>query len=1030
MSILWSPTGPQLKPLRGLFWRAVSWSRMASSLQKVTTHLNMVAAQLVAITDVNQKVTVAMPAGQAQTGTVAVVLKQAVVSMVMTQIQQGTITVAEGQVVTALAMNVLQGGTIASSLPKVLSSINGAMLPSGNIADTLLLPTTSVTAFQQQSGAIADLVGTPATALNIAQLEQLAISSTLSQTATALVGTAINQVVMASTLSRAVTALAGIQTQTGIIADTLPPAATSLVGAQTDQGTIASVLYQVATAALGAQGLGVSIADTLPSPMSTVVNGFEVPGGFIADVLPLPSSALAGAQTQYGTVVDIIPQPTTAIQSAQTDTGTITSTLGMPSSAIVANQTQGGTIADQLAKISAALNAIEHPQLAIAAALQLASTAITAGQAQSGVVADVLLKAVTSLQSLQTQSGTIASNVIKALTAIAATLTASTQPVIKGTPTVSATTTVTIPSHVAGDLIIIITGRNSNTLATKPAASGTVPAWQVATASTGTNTVSEGLYWFIATANNHTSGTWTNATRLSAIVIQSGTFSADTPFGTITESSGASTASQVAPSATLFDSSGISLVLRAFVSSSAVTYNAPPTGYSAVIAGTGIGVDQQSDNTVANAETRTTSAASAYHSITFEILSPGGITGVTLDSVQSTSVATGTSATLATTASAGSYVLIDIVVDSNVNISSVTFGGTTITDNDTTTINNSATNGKVWRYYVPSATAANQSAVVITSASTDIIVGVTSYLGTIVDRSAQKISGQQTSGASPAPQTVTVPAGGRAVILWGGAQGVTFDQPGTAGVNRINAEQSNGKECLVVTDGIATGTYALATNAQTINWGSIATVLSPTTLPVNYKGSNSAASTSVSIPAHAIGDIIVMFAWANSAAVPTKPAASGTVPAWTTIDPASDANNGMISAYFVATATNHTSGTWANATEIAVAVLSHQSGTPIGGHSVNSGSFPGAGTNSPVAAAITMAQTDGTSQFLYFVGVNVYGGSAGFAAVTVYTQRTFQTGYQGVGLYTKDDTTSDGSFSANNTQTDWYYATAIEIVSH
>lgn len=84
-------------------------------------------------------------------------------------------------------------------------------------------------------------------------------------------------------------------------------------------------------------------------------------------------------------------------------------------------------------------------------------------------------------------------------------------------------TTVTLPTHQAGDLIGIAAYRNSNTIASKPAASGTVPTWWDVDPKTGANTNSLRTAFAIATAANHTSGTWTNATDMAAFVVRSDT---------------------------------------------------------------------------------------------------------------------------------------------------------------------------------------------------------------------------------------------------------------------------------------------------------------------------------------------------------------------------------------------------------------------------------------------------------------------------------------------------------------------------
>lgn len=85
-----------------------------------------------------------------------------------------------------------------------------------------------------------------------------------------------------------------------------------------------------------------------------------------------------------------------------------------------------------------------------------------------------------------------------------------------------------------------------------------------------------------------------------------------------------------------------------------------------------------------------------------------------------------------------------------------------------------------------------------------------------------------------------------------------------------------------------------------------------------------AGSASIAFPAHAIGDRLVVVAWRDgNNAVPTKPAAAGTVPAFLDIDAPTGSNTcSMRSATFVATATNHTTGAWTNATGIAAIVVS------------------------------------------------------------------------------------------------------------
>lgn len=90
----------------------------------------------------------------------------------------------------------------------------------------------------------------------------------------------------------------------------------------------------------------------------------------------------------------------------------------------------------------------------------------------------------------------------------------------------NAGTTVTIPAHQIGDLILIFAYRDgNNTAPSTPAAGGTVPTWNLI-GSSGGNTNSSNFRWAEATATNTTSGTWTNATELVCLVYRSATIGA------------------------------------------------------------------------------------------------------------------------------------------------------------------------------------------------------------------------------------------------------------------------------------------------------------------------------------------------------------------------------------------------------------------------------------------------------------------------------------------------------------------------
>lgn len=125
-------------------------------------------------------------------------------------------------------------------------------------------------------------------------------------------------------------------------------------------------------------------------------------------------------------------------------------------------------------------------------------------------------------------------------------------------------------------------------------------------------------------------------------------------------------------------------------------------------------------------------------------------------------------------------------------------------------------------------------------------------------------------------------------------------------------------------------------------------------------------ASSITLPTHAVGDLIAIFAFNTTTTTPTKPSAGGTVPAWVDIDANAGANSvASRTVQFIATATNHTSGTWTNTQALAAIVLRGVNATtPIGGHSETGA----AGQSSPTSPNVTMTNTDGTSMLLNFYG--------------------------------------------------------------
>jgi hypothetical protein len=142
-------------------------------------------------------------------------------------------------------------------------------------------------------------------------------------------------------------------------------------------------------------------------------------------------------------------------------------------------------------------------------------------------------------------------------------------------------TSITIPAHTSGDLILIFAYRsNSATPPTVPASSATVPTW-ITAGSSGSNSTSSVLAYAFATRAGHTSGTWTNATRLMVIVLRN-----VASFGAVAGNSGSSTTINY-PALTPQNPNGTSVICAFGVhntASSVSGIDTPPTGLTLYLA--------------------------------------------------------------------------------------------------------------------------------------------------------------------------------------------------------------------------------------------------------------------------------------------------------------------------------------------------------------------------------------------------------------------------------------------------------------
>lgn len=92
--------------------------------------------------------------------------------------------------------------------------------------------------------------------------------------------------------------------------------------------------------------------------------------------------------------------------------------------------------------------------------------------------------------------------------------------------TVANANTVSLPDHQAGDWIVLFARASAvNTLPSVPTSGGTVPTWtSIVQSSLAFNTYANNrVAYAVATASNTTSGTWTNADGLIAVVVRRAT---------------------------------------------------------------------------------------------------------------------------------------------------------------------------------------------------------------------------------------------------------------------------------------------------------------------------------------------------------------------------------------------------------------------------------------------------------------------------------------------------------------------------
>ena len=193
-------------------------------------------------------------------------------------------------------------------------------------------------------------------------------------------------------------------------------------------------------------------------------------------------------------------------------------------------------------------------------------------------------------------------------------------------------------------------------------------------------------------------------------------------------------------------------------------------------------------------------------------------------------------------------------------------------------------------------------------------------------------------------------------------------------------------------------------------------------MAISYIGSESTVGTSVAIPTHQAGDLLLFNSFRDgSNSTPTKP---GDI---TQLDTNTTNSAGALSGYKIAASSGETSGTWSNATEVSVMVFRDvDQTTPVGDHVDATGSsttisFP----------ALTMTVGDGTS---WVAGMAYHRSTNCDLSVNptgMSLRLNEQNGADEVGLYDTNGGVSSWSLQTTSVggRSSGWYGTTVEIIA-
>lgn len=171
------------------------------------------------------------------------------------------------------------------------------------------------------------------------------------------------------------------------------------------------------------------------------------------------------------------------------------------------------------------------------------------------------------------------------------------------------------------------------------------------------------------------------------------------------------------------------------------------------------------------------------------------------------------------TATAGAYVIVDVVTDRTSTVSNVQYGGVAMALLGTSNHNNSASNGTLRRYGLAGVAGGSQT---VTGSATGSAWARTTAVSYVNVGSVGATTSVFGSGNSLSQGPITCPAGGRVVQSFSQGNGGAVLTSVSGGTNRYNTYANF--TGLTISDSDTTGTFA-GTASGSPAWAGLATVL-------------------------------------------------------------------------------------------------------------------------------------------------------------------------------------------------------------